>query len=160
MAEKTEQMLLDALKKENKELKENEKYRVRSRKVSDMLMSILVGFLAWMAVEALVIFAKYGVNAAVNTGDFSQGTGTLWIAIFAVCKLLLCAYILWHVFFVNVCTFQEEIKEFANRVKVYAKGGKEAIRFNEIAEELGVDPEEIKGKSDSEIKTLQKTLNP
>lgn len=152
MEESTEQLSLDALRKENKELKSELRWRDQNRKAWDFMQSIIIGIFVYWMVIVICALADIGLATMAESGAYTELGMALWHIFYALAKTIVICYIIYHVIVVNIWRFQDKIRIAAEKLRVYVKAGREAVAKNREK----IEEDVLKGKA--ECNTVQKQL--
>lgn len=153
MDSETEQVSLDAMQKENKELKAEIRMKNQARKVSDFLLSVAGGVAIYWIFMIICQFAVIGIQTIANSGELSPFGLSMCVLFFNIGQIAVIAYIAWHVLVVNVWNFSEEILIAEKKLKVYVKAGRAAVEKNREKIE-----KEVLEEDKTEYTTVQKQL--
>lgn len=156
MDESTEQVSLDALQKENKELKFEIRWRDQNRKVWDFILSVFMGIFVYCMFGIVYSLAEIGLGAMAGSGIFTELGMGLWHVSFVFAKFVVLSYIMYHVVIINVLLFQDELRIAVKKLQVYTKAGREAVAKNR--EKIEEDVLEGKSSEKTEYNSVQKEL--
>ena len=121
---------ITALEKENADMKEELHSIYGARKANNLIMSIIWAVIMYVASTLLYDLAKLGVNAIAVESNMSTTGVALFLFAVALAYLGLILYIVWTTVMGNLDAFNDEIRQGADRFRIFMNGGIKALKEN------------------------------